>query len=61
MGIIVQYKVKVKLSTGFFSSDIELELPFTLTHPKPPTPPPSPPPSVAGDVGAVDTDLIQLE
>ncbi|XP_063976824.1 beta-arrestin-1 isoform X5 [Diachasmimorpha longicaudata] len=41
LGIIVQYKVKVKLCLGplgglcFFSSDLVAELPFILMHPKP--------------------------
>lgn len=70
LGIVVQYKVKIRLIMGFGSSDLSLELPFTLTHPKPPeTPPPSRSasivPSVAGIVpdtnNAIDTNLIQLE
>ncbi|ESN98366.1 hypothetical protein HELRODRAFT_113955 [Helobdella robusta] len=35
LGIVVQYKVKVRLILGFTSSDLSVELPFTLTHPKP--------------------------
>ncbi|CAL8086179.1 unnamed protein product [Calicophoron daubneyi] len=35
LGMIVQYRVKVRLVLGFGSSDVALELPFTLTHPKP--------------------------
>ncbi|TPP61070.1 Beta arrestin 1 [Fasciola gigantica] len=35
LGMIVQYRVKVRLVLGFGSSDVSLELPFTLTHPKP--------------------------
>ncbi|XP_061194129.1 beta-arrestin-1-like [Saccostrea echinata] len=34
-GIIVAYKVVIKLVLGFGSSDVVLELPFTLTHPIP--------------------------
>jgi beta-arrestin len=41
LGIIVQYKVKVKLIVAM-GGDLTVELPFTLTHPKPP---PSPSPS----------------
>ncbi|CAF1125390.1 unnamed protein product [Adineta ricciae] len=40
LGIIVQYKVKVKLIVAM-GGDLAVELPFTLTHPKPP-PTPSP-------------------
>ncbi|TWW76617.1 Beta-arrestin-1 Arrestin beta-1 [Takifugu flavidus] len=52
LGIIVSYKVKVKLvvSRGgllgdLTMSDVSIELPFTLMHPKPPEPlePPKPP------------------
>lgn len=61
LGIVVQYKVKVRLLMGLLSSsDVTLELPFTLTHPKPETPPPSRPVSVNTDA-AVDMNLIQLE
>ncbi|EDV21221.1 Beta-arrestin-1 [Trichoplax sp. H2] len=34
LGIVVQYKVKVRLLVAL-GSDVALELPFTLTHPKP--------------------------
>jgi len=34
LGIIVQYRVKVKLIVSM-GSDLSVELPFTLTHPKP--------------------------
>ncbi|KAK2162641.1 hypothetical protein NP493_1511g00000 [Ridgeia piscesae] len=66
LGIVVQYKVKVRLSLGFGSSDLSVELPFTLTHPKPPETPPSSrtpsavPPSESPDV-PLDTNLIQLD
>ncbi|ESN92252.1 hypothetical protein HELRODRAFT_89686 [Helobdella robusta] len=43
LGIIVQYKVKVRLILGFGSSDLAVKLPFTLTHPKPVDTPPSTP------------------
>jgi len=67
LGIIVQYKVKVKLIVAM-GGDLAVELPFTLTHPKPP---PTPPPSrqfdqynvddrQAIDV-PVDHNLIQLD
>ncbi|CAF1026113.1 unnamed protein product [Rotaria sordida] len=35
LGIIVQYKVKVKIIVAM-GGDLAVELPFTLTHPKPP-------------------------
>ncbi|XKL68812.1 hypothetical protein PGB90_006581 [Kerria lacca] len=35
LGIIVQYKVKVKLCLGPLGGDLVAELPFTLMHPKP--------------------------
>lgn len=37
-GIIVSYKVVIKLVLGFGSNDVILELPFTLTHPMPDSP-----------------------
>jgi beta-arrestin len=39
IGIIVQYRVKVKLIVSL-GSDLSVEMPFTLTHPKPEAPPP---------------------
>jgi beta-arrestin len=38
LGIIVQYRVKVKLIVSM-GGDLSVELPFTLTHPKPPPSP----------------------
>nr|VZI18168.1 unnamed protein product [Spirometra erinaceieuropaei] len=35
LGMIVQYRVRVRLVLGFGVSDVCVELPFTLTHPKP--------------------------
>ncbi|XP_028966309.1 arrestin red cell [Galendromus occidentalis] len=35
LGIIVQYKVKVKLCLGALNGDLIAELPFVLMHPKP--------------------------
>nr|BAR90777.1 beta arrestin [Idiosepius paradoxus] len=64
LGIVVSYKVKVKLIFGFGFGDLSVELPFTLTHPKPPeTPPPSRPASVAQENtdDPIDTNLIQLD
>lgn len=66
LGIVVSYKVKVRLILGFGSGDLAVELPFTLTHPKPPE---SPAPSRTvsehklpeGEDQGVDTNLIQLD
>lgn len=71
LGIIVQYKVKVKLIVAM-GGDLAVELPFTLTHPKPP---PTPSPSrqldlLVGQTNSseqgpidvpVDHNLIQLD
>ncbi len=36
LGIVVQYKVKIRLSIGgALGGELVAELPFTLTHPKP--------------------------
>ena len=35
LGIIVKYKVKVRLFIGSLGGDLVAELPFTLMHPKP--------------------------
>ena len=50
----------------FCLSDLSVEMPFTLTHPKPPESPPPSRPSSAAPQGAttetpVDTNLIQLD
>ncbi|GAB6019766.1 Beta-arrestin-1, variant 2 [Chamberlinius hualienensis] len=69
LGIIVQYKVKVKLCLGALGGDLVAELPFTLMHPKPED---EPPPFVNRSLNAsskteegenvvADTNLIQLE
>ncbi|XP_015522476.1 beta-arrestin-1 isoform X3 [Neodiprion pinetum] len=68
LGIIVQYKVKVKLCLGPLGGELVAELPFILMHPKPEEEPPDPVtarPSPAhqpadGEV-PVDTNLIQLD
>lgn len=61
---ITEYTVCLS-SLPFVYSDLCVELPFTLTHPKPPeSPPPSRPISVVskeGENAPVDTDLIQLD
>ncbi|XP_022665290.1 beta-arrestin-1-like isoform X2 [Varroa destructor] len=43
LGIIVQYKVKVKLCLGPLGGDLVAELPFVLMHPKPEEEEPSSP------------------
>lgn len=73
LGIIVQYKVKVRVMVAY-GSDVFLELPFKLSHPKPPeeTPPPTPStqPASGGQVAAgaqladapaVDHNLIDFD
>lgn len=35
LGIVVQYKVKVRLIISGLGGELTAELPFTLTHPKP--------------------------
>ncbi|EFX71042.1 hypothetical protein DAPPUDRAFT_309236 [Daphnia pulex] len=70
LGIIVQYKVKVKLCLGALGGDLVAELPFILMHSKPPedSPPPSRPPTAVAspkkhpnDCVPVDANLIQLD
>ncbi|KAM9827826.1 arrestin, beta 2b [Neosynchiropus ocellatus] len=58
MGIMVSYKIKVKLVVSR-GGDVAVELPFVLMHPKPIEPPtPTPPTEVDA---AVDTNLIEFE
>lgn len=77
LGIIVQYKVKVKLYLGPLAGELVAELPFTLMHPKPEPDPDNSRPSTektssspnaleenVPETGAdipVDTNLIQLD
>ncbi|KAL0268968.1 UNVERIFIED_CONTAM: hypothetical protein PYX00_010728 [Menopon gallinae] len=65
LGIIVQYKVKVKLCLGALGGDLSAELPFVLMHPKPPEDPPAsplPPISRAIENNTTDdTNLIQFD
>ncbi|CAG9859445.1 unnamed protein product [Phyllotreta striolata] len=66
LGIIVQYKVKVKLCLGALGGDLVAELPFILMHPKPEEEvlPPATPRRVSEDVRSdvpVDANLIQLD
>ncbi|XP_063824428.1 beta-arrestin-1 isoform X1 [Ostrinia nubilalis] len=56
LGIIVQYKVKVKLCLGPLGGDLSAELPFILMHPKP-----DDEPRAAPDPAPADHDLIQLD
>ncbi|KAF2361696.1 Arrestin C-terminal-like domain [Trinorchestia longiramus] len=77
LGIVVQYKVKVKLTLGALAGDLVAELPFTLMHPKPEEdadtqrggacgsdlgrPSSSDAPDNASTDPAIDTNLIQLD
>lgn len=68
LGIIVQYKVKVKLCLGPLGGDLVAELPFILMHPKPEDPPSHPVRSTPStemqnnsECPGVDTNLIQLD
>jgi len=68
LGIIVQYKVKVKLCLGALGGELVAELPFILMHPKPeeeePVPStarPSPTHKTDGGEVPLDTNLIQLD
>lgn len=64
LGIIVQYKVKVKLCLGALVGDLVAELPFILMHPKPEDE--GIPPAIDSEAPTeenipVDTNLIQLD
>ncbi|XP_078052486.1 beta-arrestin protein kurtz isoform X3 [Augochlora pura] len=68
LGIIVQYKVKVKLCIGTLAGELVAELPFILMHPKPEEEEPAPStarpsPTQKADSGEMplDTNLIQLD
>ncbi|XP_077516067.1 beta-arrestin protein kurtz isoform X2 [Amblyomma americanum] len=63
LGIIVQYKVKVKLCLGPLGGDLVAELPFILMHPKPEEPSPIRVVSEAKAPGPapLDTNLIELD
>lgn len=61
MGILVSYRVKVKLVVSR-GGDVAVELPFVLMHPKPAEHPRSQPQSVAPESQPhVDTNLIEFE
>ncbi|XP_060929834.1 beta-arrestin-1 isoform X5 [Limanda limanda] len=60
LGIIVSYKVKVKLVVSR-GGDVSVELPFTLMNQKPHTHIPPPPPPTAADEAPVDTNLIEFD
>ncbi|PAV75800.1 hypothetical protein WR25_11738 [Diploscapter pachys] len=69
LGIVVQYKVKIKASIGGpLGGDLTAELPFTLTHAKPAETPdkkdrerlPSLIPQPGSEANPLDIDLIQL-
>ncbi|XP_033208500.1 beta-arrestin-1 isoform X2 [Belonocnema kinseyi] len=67
LGIIVQYKVKVKLCLGALAGELIAELPFTLMHPKPEEEEPEripveqPSPAHNNNANARDENLIQLD
>ncbi|XP_076173098.1 beta-arrestin protein kurtz isoform X2 [Ptiloglossa arizonensis] len=68
LGIIVQYKVKVKLCLSPLAGELVAELPFILMHPKPEEEEPGPStarpsPTQKADSGktSLDTNLIQLD
>nr|CUU97555.1 hypothetical transcript [Hymenolepis microstoma] len=53
VGIVVQYKVKIRLILGFGLSDVCLELPFILTHPNP-----EPNPALMESESGIPTDNL---
>ncbi|XP_041483326.1 beta-arrestin-1-like [Lytechinus variegatus] len=67
LGILVKYKVKVKLILANFAGDLSVELPFTLSHPKPVEPEPAPAPAPSQQTNKetnevpVDTNLINFD
>ncbi|KAI4477222.1 hypothetical protein M0802_014758 [Mischocyttarus mexicanus] len=63
LGIIVQYKVKVKLCLGALGGELVAMLPFILMHPKPEEEELLPPPPMNNtDCGNLNnTNLIQLD
>jgi len=68
LGIIVKYKVKVRLILGHLAGELSAELPFTLMHPKPEeeeeaTKPSASPraESPSDEEAPADANLIQLE
>lgn len=63
LGIIVQYKVKVKLCLGPLGGDLVAELPFILMHPKPEetTPVRAVSEPKAPGPAPLDTNLIELD
>ncbi|XP_060888092.1 arrestin red cell-like [Labrus mixtus] len=61
MGILVSYRVKVKLVVSL-GGDVSVELPFVLMHPKPADQPRSQPQPVAPEAAArVDMNLIEFD
>ncbi|KAM9313642.1 arrestin, beta 2b [Pholidichthys leucotaenia] len=59
MGVLVSYRVKVKLVVSF-GGDVAVELPFVLMHPKPSVCPSSQQPPVAPDADA-DENIIEFD
>ncbi|XP_041820856.1 arrestin, beta 2b [Chelmon rostratus] len=61
MGILVSYRVKVKLVVSL-GGDVAVELPFVLMHPKPTDQPSSQAQSIAPEAdGPVDSNLIEFD
>uniref|UniRef100_A0A667YPI0 Arrestin beta 2 n=1 Tax=Myripristis murdjan TaxID=586833 RepID=A0A667YPI0_9TELE len=66
LGILVSYRVKVKLVVSRGGSccalDVSVELPFVLMHPKPAEPPVSRPQSAVPELDPpIDTNLIEFD
>ncbi|XP_012685435.1 arrestin, beta 2a isoform X2 [Clupea harengus] len=69
LGILVSYRVKVKLVisrggllSGLLERDVAVELPFVLMHPKPTDLPVSRPPSAVPEADPpIDTNLIEFD
>uniref|UniRef100_A0A8C9XKX6 Arrestin beta 2 n=1 Tax=Sander lucioperca TaxID=283035 RepID=A0A8C9XKX6_SANLU len=68
LGILVSYRVKVKLVVsrgglgGMLDRDVSVELPFILMHPKPVEPPLSRPQSAVPEMDPpIDTNLIEFD
>ncbi|XP_028996455.1 arrestin, beta 2b [Betta splendens] len=60
MGIVVSYKVKVRLVVSL-GGDVAVELPFVLMHPKPIEQPKSQPVVAPKSDASVDTNLIEFD
>ncbi|XP_071839484.1 beta-arrestin-1-like isoform X1 [Apostichopus japonicus] len=65
LGIIVEYRVKVELKVAYSTTNISVELPFKLSHPKPEDTELLPPVIIQqpadGETAPLDTNLISFE